>query len=683
MAIAPRSSGVVEAAWLSPLLGLVLGCGGTGDGGREGVALILDAEADLGVAASFYDLPFPSDLRVDGDGHPRWSAMPRASNDMIFQPLIDLAERRVGWSVLPVAVFRFDAEVAAVSVDDGPRPLGEAFFIDVDPTSRDRGARVAAVAHRLEPDRWVPRGSLALTVAPGQLLTPRTTWAAVVLRALGDSGGAPLAVAPELSRLARGLGHPRLAALHAPLFDTLVTSGIDPTEVAAATVFTTGDAVAEAAALYEEVAAAHDAEIVYLDVDPDDGLAHERFCELHGRVRLPQLQVGEPPFDTLGHFERDEAGRIVVQRVDVVPFVIAIPRTPMPPRGYPLALYAHGTDGLSTQVVDRGPIAEPGGEPAKGLGPAHVLARHGIASVSLALLLGPERAPGARERAYLNLANFGAYPFTWMQALFDTRVLIDALEGRTIPPELLEGCEGVALPDGATAFGLDASRLLVTGQSAGATITAMLGAIEPRARALVPTGQGGYWAQLLATGSRVGGPPELFATILETRARLTPLHPGMSLLEHAWEVAEPLVFADRIARRPLPGQAARHLYLPAVAGDSFHPEPTYDAMAVAYGVELAGEPGWPELGEALDQAGLDARPAYPVSGNRADVDGSPLTLVAAQWEGDGVADPHAVSLQRPELKHQIGCFFSTFLEDGVPTLPAPAPEDAPCARPPP
>ena len=38
-----------------------------------------------------------------------------------------------------------------------------------------------------------------------------------------------------------------------------------------------------------------------------------------------------------------------------------------------------------------------------------------------------------------------------------------------------------------------------------------LAAIDERVRALAPTGTGGFWSELLAGGSRVGGPPELFA----------------------------------------------------------------------------------------------------------------------------------------------------------------------------
>ena len=45
----------------------------------------------------------------------------------------------------------------------------------------------------------------------------------------------------------------------------------------------------------------------------------------------------------------------------------------------------------------------PGGPEQKGLGPAHVLAAHGFATVGSALPVNPERLPGAGETAYLEL----------------------------------------------------------------------------------------------------------------------------------------------------------------------------------------------------------------------------------------------------------------------------------------
>jgi len=50
-----------------------------------------------------------------------------------------------------------------------------------------------------------------------------------------------------------------------------------------------------------------------------------------------------------------------------------------------------------------------------------------------------------------------------------------------------------------------------------------------------------------------------------------------------WEIAEPLASMARIARRPLPGLSARHVYEPVGMGDSYFPIDVYDAAALSYG----------------------------------------------------------------------------------------------------
>ncbi len=84
------------------------------------------------------------------------------------------------------------------------------------------------------------------------------------------------------------------AALYAPLFATLALPelAMPATEVAAATVFTTGDVVAQAAAISTALLAKHNAQLGALTIDPQDGV-HPRYCELLTTVTLPQFLSGE------------------------------------------------------------------------------------------------------------------------------------------------------------------------------------------------------------------------------------------------------------------------------------------------------------------------------------------------------------------------------------------------------
>ena len=84
----------------------------------------------------------------------------------------------------------------------------------------------------------------------------------------------------------------------------------------------------------------------------------------------------------------------------------------------------------------------------------------------------------------------------------------------------------------------------------------------------------------------------------------------------AWEIADPTVSMSRIARRPLHGFTARHVYQPVGLDDVYFPMPVFDAAALAYGNEQAGEIVWPGTQEALAVDGMDGILPYPVTMNR-------------------------------------------------------------------
>ncbi|MFN7135743.1 MAG: hypothetical protein ACK4N5_26965, partial [Myxococcales bacterium] len=332
------------------------------------------------------------------------------------------------------------------------------------------------------------------------VLAPSRTYAFFVLRSANDAAGRPLGVPESFARL-RALVPPadavgqRAWAVYRPLWSALQLAGIDVGEVAAATVFTTGDAVRETFAVSEALRARHTVEITDLRVDADDGDRHERYCELVGRVSYPQFQRGRPPFDTEGLFEPGADGLPAVQRQEEALVTLALPRTPMPESGFPLMLYFHPSGSLAASVVDLGKVHTPGGPDDVGRGPAHVVAAYGIASAGSGLPVNPERLPGAGETAYLNLANPAAFRDTFRQGIAEQRMFLDALLRLRIPPATAAACGLPAPPGGA--FRFDGSRVVAQGQSMGGMYANLVGALEPRIRAVVPTSAGGYWSWFL------------------------------------------------------------------------------------------------------------------------------------------------------------------------------------------
>jgi hypothetical protein len=354
----------------------------------------------------------------------------------------------------------------------------------------------------------------------------------------------------------------------------------------------------------------------------------------------------------------------------------------MPAAGYPLAFYFHGSGGLSSQVVDRGRIPAVGAPPAKGEGPAHLVAAHGIAAAAAALPLNPERVPNASDIAYLNFNNLSAFRDTFRQGVIEQRLLLDALLALEIDPETLAGCDGLdgpTLPAGVDAFRFDPDKVVAIGQSMGGMYTNLVGAVEPRIRAVVPTGAGGMWNLMILETELIDGVRDLLAIIIGTEEPdLTFVHPGMSLLGLGWEPAEPFVSMPRLARRPLPDHPVRSIYQPVGRGDVYFSTGLFDGAALAYGNQQSGELHWDTMQQALALAGLDGLLPYPVTGNLVSETGETYTGVVVQYEGDGIADPHVIFAQLDEVKHQYACFFATFLDRGAATVPAPAELDTPC-----
>jgi hypothetical protein len=349
----------------------------------------------------------------------------------------------------------------------------------------------------------------------------------------------------------------------------------------------------------------------------------------------------------------------------------------MPADGWPLLVYFHGSGGLASQVVDRGPYG-PDGVWTPGEGPAHVVAAHGLAAIGAALPVSPDRVPGASGIAYINLGNLAAFPYTFRQGAIEQRLLIEAMSRLSIPPAALAACSGATLPGGATAHRFDAGAFVGMGQSMGGMYTNMIGAIEPRLSALVPTGAGGYWSYFILETALIPNAADLIGNLIGAEGdTLTQLHPGLSLLQLGWESADPMVYVPRLSRRPLPGLTARPIYEPVGLNDSYFTTTVYDAMALAYGHEQAGEAVWPTMQEVLALGGLEGLTPYPVSGNVTADDGTAYTGVVVQYAPDGF-DGHDVFQQLDEVKYQYGCFLSTFLTTGTAVVPAPMPLGTPC-----
>ena len=643
----------------------------TDDAPDDTIAFDLDSSLS---GPTFWDFPFPSDLRLTADGRPDLAGFPNRRELPIIKDLLSAASERAGFPVMPIAWFKFTATPPQLALDQviAAAPDSSALLVDIDATSDERGALYPLVAQTLVDDDFTGTGLVAIAPRPGIVLKSHTRYAFVLRRGFSPATEVP----PSFTEIAAGKGGTEVRELYAPLWDTLDELAIARTDVLVATVFTTGDEVSVLRDRSESVLASANAVIADLHVDPTDGASHAGFCELVGTVTVPQYQVGEAPFGAGGgRFVLDDAGAPIAQGSMTVPLTIAIPKGTMPAAGWPLWQFFHGSGGASFDLIDDGPSATPESGPQAGAGPGTVVARRGIASASSALPINPQRLPGASDYAYLNLNNLSAFPSTFQQGVFEQRLLLDALVALEIPASTLAGCTGISLPPGATAHRFNSANLTAGGHSMGGMYTNMIGAVEPRFGALTPFGAGGFWNMMILDTSIVAGARDLLGGVLGVDSeQLSFVHPTLSLIGLGWEIAEPGASMDRLAHRPFAGTSPRHIYQPIGKDDKYFPNPVFDAAALAYGNEQTGELVWQGTQDALRLAGLDGMKPYPVRANGA----HGTTSVVVQYEDGGIVDAHQIHRQLDAVKFQYGCFLASYLRDGVPTVPAPAAIDAPC-----
>ncbi len=668
----------------------------------SGAAIALfDLSADFTKDTAFFDFPYPSDLRLSAEGTPIASAFPNPLGKTLVNSVVSRAGDRKGFPVLPTGYFRFGAAVGKRSPNDtiAADASSPVLLVDVDDSSPDNGKLIPTVVSTLSTDDYVPEHVLGVAPRPGFVLHGKRKYAFVIRKSLNDANGKPLDVPAPFAELAAGRAPSgargeQAKALYAPLWTALAKLGVPATDVASATVFTTGDVVADFAVLSDAVLAQYDGAISELTVDADDGALHPRYCELKGKITLPQFQKGTPPFDKEGFFEM-EGALPKKQRDEAIPFTISFPKQAMPKGGYPLVMYFHGSGGLSTASVDRGrwhletdPTKCPEGKlgewekktgcNVKGEGPAHVVAAHGMGMAGSALPVNPERVIGASEIEYINLANLAVMRDTFRQGAIEQRLFIKALKALRVKPELVSACTGMSLPADEPEYRYRSDMVLAMGQSMGGMYANIIAGVEPSIKAVAPTGAGGYWSYFITKTSLYDDGAGLVAQLISASPELDFMHPVLTTFETAVEVADPFVYMPRLARRPLPNHPTRPIYEPVGKGDSYFPIALYDAVALAYGHPQAGDVVWPSMQDVLELAGLDKLIGYPVTQNLKSESGTPYTGVVVQYEGDGLYDPHAIYTQRDEVQYQYGCFFKSFVDKGVATVPKPAPFDVAC-----
>ncbi len=526
----------------------------------------------------------------------------------------------------------------ALSVESLPRadastaPTSAVQLVDVTKDSPEYGRRFPLVFRWYGDgtDKYYEPNTLGVRPVYGFPLREGTTYCAVVTRAVTDADGTYLAAAA---------GYPD-ALLDAPwmepFIDWMADSPLRFDDIATATCFTTQTGTREMTAVAAWITDQAPPEV--------DSVSEPRiFNEFHGRYTAPNFQSGDKPYETQGGaLQFDTQGAPVPQTDEEIRFLLRVPRdAAMPPAGWPVVHYAHGT----------------GGDYQSCEGVADDLNDRGLAVICIDQPLHGFRGPAGRKLSddeqvlfSFNFVNPAAGRTNFRQAAFDTLVLTRMIEaGRfDVPPGATTSGDGVVL---------DPSRITFFGHSHGGLSGALAIAVDDRIDAAVLSGAAGI---LTETVMRRIDPVDLRTLV---RALLgvkvddfDTFHPTMTLLQTLVEITDPVNYAPAWIGGPLP---PKHVFVTEGTNDHASPAVGTDALAAAAGLPIITPLA--KHSEAHVLGAIDPL-EMPVAGN---VDG--VTGALRQWPGGS----HFVAFSNSEARSMWQSFFEGYVTDGLPVLSAP------------
>lgn len=607
-----------------------------------------------------FSLPWPNDLARDAAGKVSFALFPQQGiHPLVAEYLRGFEGRLDGFSLAAAAYLRFGmpldpsslpADAAATTRDGSSLAL-----IDVDPESPERGRRVPLQWHfREEATRYWPPMTLAVAPVFGFPLRPSTRYALVATRALHGLGDTALARSADLDAVLSDAPTDDAAvnaarARYAPALAALADLGVARDDLLSLTVFTTDDPTAEFFRAAEWMR--RDGLRPNL-VDLGEPTAADGYVELRGHWgRHPNFQSGQNPYSAAGSgdFVLGPDGVPQVQRTERIRFALTLPTTPMPERGWPVAVFAHGTGGNYRSFINSGSAA--------------ALAAEGVAVLGFDQVFHGERAaPGASpEAAFFNFTNPHAGRTNNRQAGLD---LVQA--GRFVRALTFElpGAEGAT-----STVRFNSERVFFFGHSQGGLNGPLWLAAEDGASAAVLSGAGGSFALALILKTEPLNIPQLVSTALALRpGELVPLHPVVSLLQHLVDPSDPVNYGRYIVREPRGANRPKHVYQTQGFIDRFAPPAGIAALALSQGLPLALPVLHPE--PDYDLLGVPAMPT-PARGNIA-TRGGAVTGVWEQFDAPAGTDGHFVVFNIADARARTAAFLGSAARDpeGVPTLPA-------------
>ena len=624
------------------------------------------ARYDL-AAADWHATPFPTNSRRAADGDIDLSGFPAArgaESSELLNDYLKYADGHLrGWSIQPTIYVQFSAplDLAAFHPPTAQPTQDAMFLMDVTPESPEYGLLIPLTAHATGPERGVYQVENLLAAQPvwGRPLRPETTYAFVLRRGVKDKAGLPLgrplALASVIDARLEQKDVSKLdpasakwASALEPLFKAMEAGKIhvQPKDIAAATVLTTGRPTAQLEAMAAWVREKSTTQTAFgferIDTkDPDFVLASASYT-------APNFQSGTCPYTTPGEggFDLAADGSPTVQRTETMRVLLMLPKNPLIINGkVPVVESAHGTGGDWMSVVDGGKYRI-----------ASLLTQQGLAVVSIDQPMHGNRcAPKTLTADQLDVDTFNFFNIVaglsgFRQSALDTVFLTRMLrEGKLDVPV------GIGPNGGGMAFGRD--NIGFIGHSQGGLSGSLAAAVEPNLRAYVLSGAGaGLSLTVVQRVYPVDFPKMLEGLLSLDPGELSEFHPAVSLVQAMADITDPLAYAALTWQRPA-GVRPPDVLLTAGLLDQDTPHLTAEALAAALGLDILAPSV--HLNEALQLGAAELLPS-PVGGNRKR-NGFDVTAVVTQWE----KRDHFAIFNEPKLAGMYPNFLRTALTEAV------------------
>lgn len=578
------------------------------------------------VGSSFYDMPFPFELRRDADQTVSLAGFPFPAQPLI-NPYISALEKVTGFGLNSAVFVKFDGDIAVSSLPADAAatlaPGASLFLINIDPKSKARGQRTPLwIEFRSTGDDYRDDHLLAFMPVPGHPLEAGTLYAAVLTNSLlNQSDSQPVQVAPLVQRMRDEAPQGAFETTALPLYKQLWKQlereeGMARDDVVLATVFRTLRPTDEMIKLPKVIQKNYRES--GRDVTFDAARSSGNYWVFTGLLRTPQFQTGLPPFiDTsTGFFVLDEKGRPLIQREEDLEFVLTIPKEKsdgslrMPNAGWPIVSYMHGTGGSRNSVLNESVAAE--------------LAAAGIAAIGIDQPLHGIRE-GATEDGigFYNPLNPYALRDNTRQAAADSLSVHQLLPKLKIDPASITAAPGAGFAVQSKTIKLSKKRRMFMGHSQGAGTGPLFLAVAKGVTGGVLSAASSHLVVNILTREEEFAPGsklrDLVSLLLDSPLDL--FHPALHLLQMGNEPAETLAYAHLLNTK----RKGRPLNLLFTHGmlDGYVTTPMTAALAAAARYPLVAPifpvisfpllPGYDYM-ETFDLTGMSIL-STPVSGN--------------------------------------------------------------------